>query len=429
MSVMNRRDLFRSVAATALISALPGLGVSRLAFAAPGRDPMILIVLHLRGGCDGLNLISPANDPFFVAARASDLRVADSGGNAGFALANGPDPAIDFRLHAAAGGLSELYGQGQLAFIHAAGVTNEMRSHFIATDMIQRGVADPAALTRIETGWLARHLMARGDTQICGAMSMAGTLSGEFVGLSTALSTPDLDHGFGVPGGAATTKILQSLYGQAPGPVGETGRETLTAMAAIDGRLPRGPNGKVMPYAPDASSKGPGSNYEAGAELGRGLKGIAELIKADLGLSAASVELGGWDMHENQPGRFKTQATKLSQAVSAFWNDLAPYHDRLLVVTLTEFGRRLRSNRSNGTDHGRGSVMAVLGGRVAGGRFHGAWPGTADQDLDEGVDLAVATDYRQILTELVAAHGGHRPNADIFPGFHHAAALGLIRPA
>jgi uncharacterized protein (DUF1501 family) len=420
MTRMTRRDLFRSTAATALVTALPAFGISRVAFAAPGSDPQILIVLHLRGGCDGLNLISPANDAFFVAARAADLRVADSGGDAGYGLANGPDPAIDFRLHKSAGGLAEIYQQKQLAFVHAAGVTNAMRSHFVATDMIQHGVAEPAALGRVGTGWFARHLNASGETGIYNAMSMAGILSGEFVGDATALSTPDLDRGFGVPGGAATTAVLERLYASARGGVGATGRHTLSAMAAIDQRLPHDASGKIMPYtAEDDKDTGP---------LGRGLKGVAELVKADIGLSAASVELGGWDMHDNQPGRFKAAADKLSRAVAAFWNDMAPYHDRLMVVTLTEFGRRLRSNRSNGTDHGRGSVIAVLGGRVDGGRFYGAWPGTSEDKLEEGVDLAVATDYRRVLTELLAVHSGRPVGPEIFPGYQDEGALGLVKP-
>jgi uncharacterized protein (DUF1501 family) len=425
MTVMTRRDLFRSTAATALIGALPAMGVANLAFAGPGADPNILIVLHLRGGCDGLNLISPSNDSFFVSARATDLRVSDSGQNAGYGLANGPDPQIDFRLHPSCAGLAEIYRQKQLAFVHAAGVTNEMRSHFVATDMIQRGVAEPAALGRVGTGWFARYLNAAGTSTLCSAMSMAGTMSGEFVGHASALSTPDLDHGFGVPGGPQTVAVLERLYGSAAGPVGDTGRRTLAAMAAINQRLPHDPTGKVQAYAPDAAV---GTGYDGAGELGRGLKGVAELIKADIGLTAASVELGGWDMHENQPGRFKANADKFSRAVAAFWNDMAPYHDRLTLVTLTEFGRRLRSNRSNGTDHGRGSVIAVLGGRVGGGRFYGAWPGTSDDKLDEGVDLAVVTDYRLILSELLEVHGGRPVGRDIFPGYREAARLGLVKP-
>jgi uncharacterized protein (DUF1501 family) len=130
-------------------------------------------------------------------------------------------------------------------------------------------------------------------------------------------------------------------------------------------------------------------------------------------------------MHEYQSGRFRGQVTKLSSGLSAFWNDLAAYHDRMIVVTVTEFGRRLRSNRSNGTDHGRASVMAVLGGRIRGGRFHGGWPGLEPEALDEGVDLRVATDYRQVLSELIDARAGH-PVAGVFPNYRSPGRLGLV---
>ena len=140
----------------------------------------------------------------------------------------------------------------------------------------------------------------------------------------------------------------------------------------------------------------------------------------DLGLEAITLDYGSWDTHENQPGRFKDMTQKLSDGLAAFWNDIAPYHDRITVVTLTEFGRRLRSNASNGTDHGRASLMTVLGGKIAGGRFYGAWPGLKSEQLDEGVDLAVTTDYRQILSEIQGS-GGSPWNKAVFPRIYSYA--------
>ncbi len=154
--------------------------------------------------------------------------------------------------------------------------------------------------------------------------------------------------------------------------------------------------------------------------------GSAQLIKMDLGLQAATVDLGGWDTHEYQPGRFRNQVERLSRGLSAFYNDMVRYQDRLVVVVVTEFGRRLRSNRSNGTDHGRGSVMMVLGGKVTGGKIYGRWPGLKAEQLEEGVDLAVANDYRQSLTEVIAHWRGGINPADVFPGFKPASNLGLF---
>jgi len=199
------------------------------------------------------------------------------------------------------------------------------------------------------------------------------------------------------------------------------GRVTLDAMTAIDARLARDPRGKYIAYAPQ-----PGVNYDAANELGRPLKTLAQLIKMDLGLRAATVDLGGWDTHEYQPGRFRNQVERLSQGLGAFYNDMARHQNQLIVVVVTEFGRRLRSNRSNGTDHGRGSVMMVLGGRVAGGRIHGRWPGLKSEQLEEGVDLAVVNDYRQSLSEIVGFWRGSDQASGVFPGFVPADNLGLF---
>jgi uncharacterized protein (DUF1501 family) len=145
-----------------------------------------------------------------------------------------------------------------------------------------------------------------------------------------------------------------------------------------------------------------------------------------LGLQAATVDLGGWDTHEYQPGRFKNQVERLSQGLGAFYNDMARYQERLVVVVVTEFGRRLRANRSNGTDHGRGSVMMVLGGKVAGGQICGHWPGLKAEQLEEGVDLAVANDYRQALSSVIAHWRGPTDLSTVFPNFKPGQDLGLF---
>lgn len=415
---VNRRAILRAAAAAGLLGAAP-FGLGRMAFAATPQTRPILVVVHLRGGCDGLNLISPANDPDFIEARMAELRVAAEGGDAGYRLENGADPAIDFRLHKSAGALAEIYKDGKLAVIHAAGVPSANRSHFVATDIIDHGVGDAAALSRGTSGWLARHLHAIGATGLVDAVSATGGLAGEYQGDASSLALADLDGGFEPPGGPTSTAVLERLYAHAPGGVGAIGRATLAATDALASRLPRDAKGKPAPYANAAA-------YGKAGGLGRGLRTIAQLIRMDVGLIAASADCGGWDTHEYQPPRFRNQVDQLSSGLAAFWNDLAEYHDRLLVVTYTEFGRRLRSNKSQGTDHGRGGVMMVMGGRVAGGRFHGGWPGLATDRLDEHVDLAVKTDYRAVLSELLASHGGRPVAPEVFPGHAPGAPLGLI---
>jgi uncharacterized protein (DUF1501 family) len=431
---LSRRSLLQgaALAAASGLAPLPGLG--RLLFGAESQDNRILVVLHLRGGCDGLNLLSPAGDADFIAARNSDLRVLDEGEEAGHPIVHSQDPKLEFRLHAAAKSLAELSDAKHLAFIHAAGLTDATRSHFVATDMIEHGVADGTSLNRTPTGWMARAMQTMPALGSVRGVSTSSAPSGAWAGDAGAISVADLANGVGPPGGAQTGKVLEGLYGTSadaartraadPGAEAEArlaGRVTLDAMTAIDARLARDPHGKYIAYAPQ-----PGVNYDAAYELGRPLKTLAQLIKMDLGLRAATVDLGGWDTHEYQPGRFRNQVERLSQGLGAFYNDMAQTQDRLIVVVVTEFGRRLRSNRSNGTDHGRGSVMMVLGGKVAGGRIYGRWPGLKSEQLEEGVDLAVVNDYRQSLSEVIGHWRGPAYASGVFPGFTSAANLGLF---
>jgi len=431
---LSRRSVLQTAVFTAASGLLPLPGLGRLLFGAES-DDRILVVLHLRGGCDGLNLLSPADDADFIAARNSDLRVMAEGDDAGHPVTHS-QAASEFRLHAAAKSLAELTDAKHLAFIHAVGLTDATRSHFVATDMIEHGVADGNALNRTAGGWLARAVGdAAGNASVSGhasvrAVSTSGNPSGAWASDADVISVSDLGNGVLPPGGPQTGKVLEQLYGLPPTASGSgldtravtaAGRITLDAMTAIDARLGRDPHGKYLAYAPR-----PGVNYDAASEFGRPLKALAQLITMDLGLNAATVDLGGWDTHEYQPGRFRGQVERLSQGLGAFYNDMARYQDRLIVVVVSEFGRRLRSNRSNGTDHGRGSVMMVLGGKVAGGRIYGRWPGLKAEQLDEGVDLAVVNDYRQVLTEVIAHWRGPAAAAAAFPGFKSSAGLGLF---
>jgi uncharacterized protein (DUF1501 family) len=419
---VSRRSVVKAAALAAASGFVPFPGLGRLVFGAESLDDRILVVLHLRGGCDGLNLLSPASDADFIAARNSDLRVLAEGDEAGHAIVHSQVPGVEFRLHVAAKSLAELADAKHLAFIHAAGLTDTTRSHFVATDMIEHGVADAGALNRTSSGWLARAMNALPGAQAVRGVSTSSAPSGVWSGDAQAISVADLNNGLGPPGGLQTDKVLAGLYAKsAAGPVASAGRVTLEAMSAIDARLARDAHGKYLPYAAQA-----GVNYDSAYELGRPLKTLAQLIKMDLGLTAATVDLGGWDTHEYQPGRFRNQVERLSQGLGAFYNDMAQVQDRLTVVVVTEFGRRLRSNRSNGTDHGRGSVMLVLGGKVAGGKIYGRWPGLKSEQLEEGVDLAVANDYRESLAEVIDHWRGRTDAASIFPGFKSASRLGLF---
>ena len=408
-----------SLAAAAGLGALPG--VRHLAFAAePGPRRDALVVVFLRGGCDGLSLVAPVNDPDYVADRAPDLRVLESGAKPGRSLRQHLAPAIDFRLHPEAAPLGDLYDAGHLAFVHAAGLENGTRSHFIAQDLMERGLSDAAALQRFGDGWLTR-LMA-GQPGGAPAIATTPAVPAALAFHAESLAIPDLRGGLGLPGGPQATEVLGALYARGEDIFSRASRKTLADMAAIDARLPRGADGKLLPYAPEGNAV-----YEE-TEAGRALRTVAGLLKMEIGLAVACIDVGGWDHHEHMAPRFSTLAGQLARGLAAFWNDTARWHDRVTVVVMTEFGRRLRSNKSGGTDHGHGGVMMALGGHVNGGAIYGKWPGLASTALDNGVDLAVTTDYRTVLAEILAVRLGAKAGLPtIFPGYAESSRLGLVR--
>jgi uncharacterized protein (DUF1501 family) len=419
---LSRRNFLGGALSGSAILTLTGGSPRQLAFAAaPGAKQRILIVVHLRGAADGLNLVCPSNDPHLITARPIELRVASNGDKPGLPLPSASTPHVDWRLHPAAPELAELYKSNTLAFVHAAGIPEANRSHFVATDIMDHGAANGAALSRGGGGWLARYL---GQSHRAGgalpAVSAAGALAGEFAGLGGALSVPDLGNGLPLPWDEKAAVAIEGLYRHAPGAAAAAGVRALEAAKLIAAKLPRGADGKFAPY-PDQKE-----GYDKTGDIGRGLRTAARLIKLDIGLAAASVDAGGWDTHEGQQGRFQGNVQRLSGAIGAFWNDISAYHNRVTLVAYGEFGRRLRANKSGGTDHGRGGVMIALGAGVSGGRILGPWPGLEEAALDERVDLAVKTDYRHVLTELLEFHGGAPLSPAVFPGYKAPAPLGIF---
>ena len=418
LNALSRRQFLKAAVAAGVY--VPLNGVSGLAWAAPIPAKPLLVIVFQRGGCDGLSLVAPVSEQGYLDARTPEMRIASSGDHAGLAL---DTPLVDFRLHPDSAALYALYKDHRLAIVHAAGIVNGTRSHFEAQDLIERGVADNRAMQLANSGWLARVQRQQGDQGDIGAVSATAGLAHMLQGDGHALALPELDRGVGLPGGPAGLGILQALYANGENDVATAGRRTLAALADIDHHLPRGADNKVEAYH-SAGHAG----YDGNNELGRGLQAIARLARMSVGLNVACVDHGGWDTHDNQPSRFSNQVGQLSRNLGAFHDDLAAAGIPLQVVVMTEFGRRLRSNRSNGTDHGHGGVMMVMGEGVHGGTLYGPWPGLATEQLDLGVDLAVSTDYRQVLAETLQAQG--LPMADItaqiFPGMRASVGLGMF---
>jgi uncharacterized protein (DUF1501 family) len=433
---IQRREFLKAAASIGAFAPFSGIGGMAFGQSLRGSDN-IMVVLFLRGGCDSLNLVAPANDPNYIEDRIAPLRVLDSGDKPAIQLAKGLDPKLDFRLHPEAAPLAELYRQGQLAIVHAVGLTNETRSHFVAQELIERGVVSDGtdqstgakSAIPTETGWLDRYAgltgLDRAGIQRIPALSASNGVDKAMDGFAAALALPDLNNGAALPGGDQGKAVLAALYADGSSDVALSGRLTLSKFGAIDARLTRGPDGKLPPYQPDN-----GATYdESGESGGRGLEAIARIIKMDVGLRVACVDMGGWDTHENQAGRFNNLAGQLGRNIMAFWNDLAPYHDRLTLVTVSDFGRRLRSNKSNGTDHGHAGAMLVLGGQVNGGRMYGRWPGLSTPELDRAVDLAVSTDYRAVFSSIVGNDIAASQIPILFPGFKPDRDLGIVRRA
>jgi uncharacterized protein (DUF1501 family) len=413
---MNRRNFIHVCSGT--LAALAGSRISNLAFAADSaaRPDHLLVVLFLRGGCDGLNLVAPANDQSYIAARPEHLRLTDAGKYKGLTLKNSY-AGVDMRLHPKAGALLELYDSGDLAIVHGCGLINGTRSHFEAQDMMERGVADQKRMN-MSTGWLTRTIEALQPGGLLPAVAIGGETSDSLLHSKMAVSMSRArQFGYGSDDQVA---LLKRLY-SGSGSIHRVGKLTLDTITTLQSKLPRDKQGKVIDYQPDANI-----SYEDTGRLGENLQALAQLAKMDTGLRVATVDYDGWDTHEYQQNKFSRLTEEMSRAIMTFYNDMSRFHQNMTIVVHSEFGRRLKSNQSGGTDHGHGGVNMVLGGGVKGGRIYGDWKGLANEHLDHGADLAVTTDYRSVLSEVLSKRMGLAETKAIFPDFEMKNPLGIV---
>jgi uncharacterized protein (DUF1501 family) len=301
-----------------------------------------------------------------------------------------------------------MWQAGHLAPIHACGAPDESRSHFRAMELMERGVEDERGPG---SGWIGRHLatLNTGNPSPLRAVGLGQlpqrSLSGA-VPVSALRSIADFHLGGDARAVAQMQAALTTLYGNNE-PLSAVGQETLDILDTLQALDPLG-------YRPAGGARYPDS------EFGLGLRQIAMLIKADVGLEVAAVDVGGWDTHFAQGGSEGLMAgllADLAGGLAAFHADLVDQADRLTVVVMSEFGRRAQENGSLGTDHGHGSLMLLVGGHVVGNRVHGAWPGLAPEQLIGPGDLAVTTDYRDVLAEVCLKRLNNPALAEIFPGY------------
>ena len=400
---ISRRSVLAAGGA-ALATLAPGVRVSFAADAAPARD--VLIVLFQRGACDWLQMVAPAGDPNYIAARPA-LRVPTTGANAGIGL--GSLGGTDFYLSASAPELKTLYDSGNLAFVHATGMHTTDRSHFICQAMMEKGSVD--AEVDQHTGWLTRHIASAGTSgQELSTVSASSSNPVALLGDAGAIAIADAQN-FNVGGGTVNANLIRAMN------TGATAYQTV-ATAALDAVA------SVQSGLQTIVDTSATAGYTGGT-LSQALRSVGRLIKMNVGVDVVAVDFGSWDMHNSLVSEFNTRTTEFSRAISAFWTDMTDYRSRITMVTMTEFGRRLQQNASQGTDHGSASGMLVLGGNVNGGKIYGTWPGLAASQLTNG-DLTVTTDYRQVLSEILVKRHAETQLATVFPNIGYNP-LGVLK--
>ena len=400
---LTRRSFIGTAAAGGLVSLAPGL---RVALAdTPSPDSNILVFLFLRFGMDGLSLVSPSDDGNYRDKRPT-IAIPSSGPGAGIYL--GQQEGTSFFMHPLARQLHQMFVDKKLAIVQAAGVPTENRSHFETQEMVTHGLADNEGPAR--SGWLTRHLTARaaplGDFD---AVSDGQGVTTSLDGLGGSLSFSNLSRrGFQIYG--AYADALAAMH-KGDGELQLAAQKTLRAAAAVREKA------LSLPFTQ------PNPNYTYGP-LSNVLRPLAEVLKMDIGVQTATADFIGWDHHEYLSNNFSRQAQELSDALFAFTDDLGAIAKRVTIVAMTEFGRRVRENTNNGTDHGAGAPMLVMGAGVNGGKFYGHWPGLSDSVLDQG-DLPVVTDYRQVLSEVLVKRASQSAIEQVFPTLSYKP-LGII---
>jgi uncharacterized protein (DUF1501 family) len=400
----SRRDFLKSasVSASGLLLAQSGFTepLSFLAFAQEPRPADTLIVIFQRGGMDGLSAVIPYAEGSNYYDKRPNIAIPDN-------------QVLDlngfFGLHPTLAPLKDIYDNGQLAVVHATGSPDPTRSHFDAMEYMERGVPGDKMTP---TGWLSRHLQSVPWTNESPlrAVTMGTMVQSSLRGAASALAMQSIGE-FSLNGPDHHLQMIQRNLAQmyrvpnAQSMLERQAKDTLSTMSFLS-RL------SGSEYTPSYEAQYPESDF------GRGLRQIAQLIKSEVGLEVACVDIGGWDTHENQgsqDGQFAGLINDLGQGLAAFHNDMQDYMDRVTVVTMSEFGRRLEENASAGTDHGHGNCMFVMGSGVNGGVYTD-WPTLAPDALDDG-DLKITIDYRDILSEILVQRMSNPVIDQIFPNY------------
>ncbi|HTR46037.1 MAG TPA: DUF1501 domain-containing protein [Verrucomicrobiae bacterium] len=371
------------------------------ATAAPGTKKMV--VLFQRGAMDGLNVVVPFAEPEYYRLRPTIAIPEPRRG--------GAEAAIDldgfFGLHPSLQPLQPLFQRNELAIVQAVGSPDPTRSHFDAQDFMESGTP---GMKSTEDGWLNRALQSMPEDKASPfrAVAFGPYLPRTLSGSAPAVAVPDLKQ-FKMFGPQQTIEGgFEAMYAQtvdqALRGVGQETFEAIDQLKKID---------------PDSYQPENGAQYPA-SRFGKSLMEIAELFKADIGLEVAFLDSGGWDHHVNEggvQGQLSNLLRDLGQGIAAFHQDMGDRMNDVVFVSMSEFGRTARENGNRGTDHGHANCMFVMGGGVKGGKVYTRWPGMSEGQLYQGRDLAVTTDYRSVIGEIMTKHLGARDLSAVFPGY------------
>ena len=406
-SKLSRRFFMKQGAvALAGLSTMPAF-LQRAIASTPTAGKKQLVVLFQRGAADGLNIVVPFAEPNYYRLRPSIAIPEPRRG--------GKDAAIDldgfFGLHPALVSFAPLFQKNQLAIVHATGSPDPTRSHFDAQDFMESGTPGVKAT---QDGWLDRALgtLPEENASPFRAVAMGPNLPRMLQGSTGAVAIPDLRQFKVQPQSAAMASVaeggFEAMYAQSVDhALHGTGAETFEAIDLLR---------KIDPnkYPPENGADYPKS------PLAQRLQQIAVMIKANIGLEVMFLDCGGWDNHVNEGstlGQLANLLHDLSDSLAAFYRDLGDRMGDVVVVTMSEFGRTAKENGNRGTDHGHANCMFVMGGDVRGGCVYGKWPGLNDHQLNEGRDLALTTDFRRVVGEILARHLGVKDLTPVFPGF------------
>jgi uncharacterized protein (DUF1501 family) len=400
------------------LSAMPAF-LQRAVAVTPMPNKKQLVVLFQRGAADGLNIVVPFGESNYYRLRPT-IAIPQPKRGAG-------DAAIDldgfFGLHPSLAPLEPLFHKTQLAIVHAAGSPDPTRSHFDAQDFMESGTP---GLKSTEDGWLNRALetVPQENASPFRAVAIGPNLPRMLHGSAPAIALPDLKQFKVMAQAPGTSQMVEggfeAMYSQTVDhALHGTGAETFEAIDLLRKADP----GK---YQPENGAQYPTSR------LGQSLQQIGQLLKADIGVEILFVDCGGWDNHVNEggvQGQLSNLLKDLGQGLAAFHQDLGERMENIVFVTMSEFGRTAKENGNRGTDHGHANCMFIIGGDVKGGQVYGKWPGLNDHQLNEGRDLALTTDFRSVVGEILNKHIGVADLKTVFPGFdnHARKFLGLVR--